>query len=65
MIDHLFRFVQEDLSSFGDLEPGDDLLLDVQTITDAMLTTAQKVAELGIRFALNLLVCWILVHFFY
>ncbi len=65
MIDKLFRFVQEDLASFGDLEAGDDLLLDVQTITDAMMTTAQKVAELGIRFALNLLVCWILVHFFY
>ena len=65
MIDHLFRFVQEDLASFGDLDAGDDLLLDVQTITDAMMTTAQKVAELGIRFALNLLVCWILVHCFY
>lgn len=65
MIDKLFRFVQDDLASFGDLDAGDDLLLDVQTITDAMMTTAQKVAELGIRFALNLLVCWILVHCFY
>ena len=64
MIDHLFRFVQEDLASFGDLDAGEELL-DVQTITDAMMTTAQKVAELGIRFALNLLVCWILVHCFY
>ena len=65
MIDKLFRFVQEDLASFGDLDAGDEMLLDVQTITDAMMTTAQKVAELGIRFALNLLVCWILVHCFY
>lgn len=65
MIDHLLRFVQEDLASFGDLDAGDELLLDVQTITDAMMTTAQKVAELGIRFALNLLVCWLLVHCFY
>ena len=65
MIDKLFRFVQDDLASFGDLDAGDDLLLDVQTITDAMMTTAQKVAELGIRFSLNLLVCWILVHCFY
>jgi hypothetical protein len=65
ILDHLFRFVQDDLASFGDLDAGDDLLLDVQTITDAMMTTAQKVAELGIRFALNLLVCWILVHCFY
>lgn len=65
MIDHLLRFVQEDPASFGDLDAGDELLLDVQTITDAMMTTAQKVAELGIRFALNLLVCWLLVHCFY
>ena len=65
MIDQLFRFVQEDMASFGDLDAGDELLMDVQTITDAMMTTAQKVAELGIRFALNLLVCWILVHCFY
>ena len=65
MIDKLFRFVQEDLASFGNIDAADDMLLDVQTITDAMMTTAQKVAELGIRFSLNLLVCWILVHFFY
>jgi hypothetical protein len=65
MLDKLFRFVQDDLASFGDLEAGDDMLLDVQTLTDAMMTIPQKVAELGIRFALNLLVCWILVHCFY
>ena len=65
MIDRLFRFVQDDLASFGAPDVNDDLLLDVQTITDAMMTTAQKIGELGIRFALNLLVCWILVHFFY
>jgi hypothetical protein len=65
MLDKLFRFVQEDLASFGDLDAADDMLLDVQTITDAMMTIPQKVAELGIRFGLNLLVCWILVHFFY
>ena len=65
MIPFLKYFVQEDLSAFGDVDLGDDMLLDVQTITDAMMTTAQKVGELGIRFALNLLVCWLLVHFFY
>ena len=65
MIDKLFRFVQEDLSAFGDVDVADDMLLDVQTITDAMMTTAQKIGELGIRFAINLLVCWLLVHFFY
>ena len=65
IIDHLFRFIQDDLSSFGDLDINDDMLLDVQTITDAMMTTAQKIGELDIRFLLNLVVCWILVHFFY
>ena len=65
MISFLRHFVQDDLAAFGNADLGDDLLLDVQTITDAMMTTAQKVGELGIRFAINLLVCWILVHFFY
>ena len=65
IFDPLFRFVQEDLASFGDLDASDDMLLDVTTITDAMMTVFQKVCELGIRFGLNLLVCWILVHFFY
>ena len=65
IFDPLFRFVQEDLASFGDLDASDDMLLDVTTITDAMMTVSQKVCELGIRFGLNLLVCWILVHFFY
>lgn len=65
MINFLSRFVQDDLADFGNLDAADDMLLDVQTITDAMMTTAQKIGELGIRFALNLLVCWLLVHFFY
>ena len=65
IIDKLFRFVQDDLAAFGNVDIDDDMLFDVQTITDAMMTTAQKVGELGIRFAINLVVCWILVHFFY
>ena len=65
MISFLRHFVQDDLAAFGNADLGDDVLFDVQTITDAMMTTAQKVGELGIRFAINLLVCWILVHFFY
>ena len=65
MIPFLRFFVQDDLAAFGNPQPGDDMLLDVQTITDAMMTTAQKISELGIRFAMNLLVCWLLVHFFY
>ncbi len=65
MIDKLFRFVQDDLAAFGNLDVNDDMLLDVQTITDALMTTGQKIGELGIRFGLNLLVCWLLVHCFY
>jgi len=52
------------LAAFGNPEP-DDEFVDVQVITDAMLTTTQKLTELGIRFFLNLIVCWILVQFFY
>ena len=52
-----------------DLQDGFDLadenVIDVQTITDAMMTTSQSLTELGIRFLLNLFVCWVLVHFFY
>lgn len=65
MINFLSRFIQDDVANFGSIELNDDLPIDVQTITDAMMTTAQKIGELGIRFAINLLVCWILVHFFY
>ena len=50
---------------FGDYTLADDNLLDVQTIADAMMTTGQSLTELAIRFFTNLLVCWILVHFFY
>ena len=50
---------------FGDYTLADDAIMDVQTITDAMMTTAQSITELAIRFFLNLFVCWILVQFFY
>jgi hypothetical protein len=50
---------------FGDYTLADDSIIDVQTITDAMMTTAQSITELAIRFFLNLVVCWILVQFFY
>ena len=53
------------MQDFGDYNIADDSLLDVQTITDAMMTTSQSITELAIRFGLNLLVCWILVQFFY
>ena len=50
---------------FDDYTLADDAFMDVQTITDAMMTTAQSMTELAIRFFLNLFVCWILVQFFY
>lgn len=43
----------------------DDELIDIQSITDAMMTPVQSLTELAIRFFLNLLVCWIIVQFFY
>lgn len=50
----------------GDYNLADDNILDgIQTITDAVMTTGQSITELCIRFFLNLLVCWILVQFFY
>lgn len=50
---------------FGDYTLADDAIIDVQTITDAIMTTTQSLTELAIRFFLNLAVCWILVQFFY
>ena len=34
ILDKLFRFVQDDPTAFGDVDMNDDLLLDVQTVTD-------------------------------
>ena len=51
----LSRFVQDDLASFGDPDMNEDMLLDVQTITDALMTTGQKVADMVNAFALTLL----------
>ncbi len=53
------------LQELGEYSLADEELLDVQTITDAMMTTGQSLTELFIRFFLNLVVCWILVQFFY
>ena len=53
------------LQELGDYTLADEELLDVQTITDAMMTTSQSLAELGIRFFLNAFVCWLIVQFFY
>lgn len=49
----------------GEWNIADEDVIDVQSITDAMMTTAQSLSELAIRFFLNLLVCWLIVQFFY
>lgn len=53
------------MQDFGDYTLEDENILDVQSITDAMMTTGQSVTELAVRFFLNLLICWIIVQFFY
>jgi hypothetical protein len=50
---------------FGEYTLADENIIDFQSIADAAMTTGQSVAELCIRFFLNLVVCWILVQFFY
>ena len=54
------------IQDFGEYTLADENILDgVQAITDAVMTTGQSLAELAIRFGVNLLVCWIMVHCFY
>jgi len=53
------------MQDFGEYTLADDDIFDVQTITDAMMTTGQSLTELAIRFFMNLFVCWILVQCFY
>ncbi len=43
----------------------DNDLLGIQTLAEPMMTTAQSLEELALRFFLNLLSCWILVRCFY
>ena len=53
------------LQDLGEYDLADENFLDVQSITDAMMTTAQSLTELAIRFFLNLAVCWVIVGLFY
>ena len=53
------------MQDLGEFSLADEDLMDVQSITDAMMTTSQSITELAIRFFLNLVVCWILIQFFY
>ena len=58
-------FAQQAASELGDYEIADESVLPVQTILDGQMTTSQSLIELAVRFCLNLLVCWIIVRFFY
>ena len=51
-----------DLSSF---DMADEEVFDVAGFAEAEMSTAQSLTELAIRFLLNLVVCWVLVHCFY
>lgn len=53
------------MQDLGEYTLADEDIIDVQSITDAMMTTCQSITELAIRFFLNLAVCWILIQFFY
>ena len=53
------------MQDLGEYTLADEELIDVQSITDAMMTTSQSITELAVRFFLNLAVCWILIQFFY
>jgi hypothetical protein len=53
------------MQDLGEYDLADENFLDVQTLTDAMMTTAQSLTELAIRFFLNLAVCWVIVGLFY
>lgn len=53
------------LQELGDYALADEELLDVQAIADAMMTPVQSLTELGLRFFLNVFVCWLIVQFFY
>ena len=53
------------MQDLGDYTLADEELLDVQAITDAMMTTSQSLTELAIRFFLNLVACWVIVGLFY
>ena len=53
------------MQDLGEYDLADENFLDIQSITDAMMTTAQSLTELAIRFFLNLAVCWVIVGLFY
>ncbi len=57
--------LDEAVAAFGDVQLSDEEVFDIASITDAMKTPAQSLTELALRFIINLLFCWIIVHCFY
>lgn len=53
------------IQELGDYTIADEDAFDIQTITESMMTTAQSMTELAIKFFLNLVICWIIVRLFY
>ena len=53
------------LQDLGAIPLVDDVTDIPQLITEAAMTTCQSLTELGIRFFMNLVACWIIVQFFY
>ena len=54
-----------EIVDFGNAEISDEDIIDVAAITDAIKTPLQSLTELALRFAINLLFCWIIVQCFY
>src|SRR5574344_670861 len=52
-------------SSFTPAALDESELLGIQTLTDPVMSTAQSLSELAIRFFLNLLSCWVIVRLLY
>ncbi len=52
-------------SSFTPTALDESELLGIQTLTDPVMSTAQSLSELAIRFFLNLLSCWVIVRLLY
>ena len=53
------------MQELGEYNLPDENFLDIQSISDAMMTPVQSLTELVIRFFLNLAVCWVIVGLFY
>jgi len=53
------------MTDFQNMDLAESELLDIQSIGDCMMTSSQSLAELGIRFFMNLLACFIITRLLY